>query len=392
MQNAGDNPLRGLTVLDMSQGIAGPSCGGHFAEFGARVIKIEPPDGDWMRPLGSRVAGTSAQAILYNRGKESLALDLRTPEGRDIALRLAESADVAVQSARPGVMERLGLGFEQVKARQPDIVYVSVSGFGQRGPDREKPLVDALAQAKSGLMSVMRGRDGSPVKMDATLIDALTGLYAFQAASMALWGKQKGSGARHLDISLMQAAAHVQAPSILEWDYVGGSPGLLNPPAGNYRTQDGFLALTAVNEAQAHGIFRAIERPDLITDSRFATVAGRKANVVALREILDAALAKRPTAVWVAAFEREGALGSAIQTYGEWLDDAHVKAIDMAPPYALRDGCSARLPHLPGQPPNEWPMPELGEHSRAVLAGIGVVDAEVERLIAAKIVRIPQGA
>ncbi len=389
MQNAGDAPLRGLTVLDMSQGIAGPSCGGHFAEFGARVIKIEPPEGDWMRPLGSRVAGTSAQAILYNRGKESLALDLRKPEGREIALRLAQGCDVAIQSARPGVMERLGLGFAQVEARQPDIVYVSVSGFGQRGPDREKPLVDALAQAKSGLMSVMRGRDGSPVKMDATLIDALTGLYAFQAASMALWGKTKGSGARHLDISLMQAAAHVQAPSILEWDYVGGSQGVPNPPAGNYRTQDGFLALTAVNEAQAHGIFRAIERPEMVADSRFATVAGRKANVAALRAILDAELAKRPTAVWVAAFEREGALGSAIQTYGEWLDDAHVKAIDMAPAYTLRDGRSARLPHMPGQAPNERPMPGIGEHSRAVLAGLGLPNAEIESLITAQIVRVP---
>src|SRR5689334_18279928 len=124
MQSDRKGPLSGLTVLDMSQGIAGPSCGGHFAEFGARVIKIEPPQGDWMRPLGTRIAGTSAQAILYNRGKESLALDIRTPEGRDIALMLAERADVAIENARPGVMERLGLGFDHLKARQPDIVYV----------------------------------------------------------------------------------------------------------------------------------------------------------------------------------------------------------------------------------------------------------------------------
>ena len=391
MQDEESGPLAGLTVLDMSQGIAGPSCGGHFAEFGARVIKIEPPEGDWMRPLGSRLAGTSAQAILYNRGKESLALDLRKPAGRDIALRLAEGADVAIQSARPGVMDRLGLGFEHLRARRPNIVYVSVSGFGQRGPEREKPLVDALAQAKSGLMSVMRARDGSPVKMDATLIDALTGLYAYQAATMALWGKKKGSGARHLDISLMQAAAHVQAPSILEWDHVGGPPGLLNPPAGNYRTKDGFLAMTAVNETQAHGIFRAIERPELATDPRFAAVAGRKANVAALRDILDAELVKRPTAEWVAAFQREGALASGIQTYGEWLADPHVQEIEMAPAYLLRDGTHARLPHLPGQPPNTRPMPGIGEQSRAVLAGLGLANDEIERLIAADIVREPRG-
>ena len=380
-------PLAGIRVLDMSQGIAGPSCGGHFAEHGANVIKIEPPEGDWMRPLGSRVAGTSAQSILYNRGKRSLALDLRKPEGRDIALRLAATADVAIQSARPGVMDRLGLGFEHLKDRQPDIVYVSVSGFGQTGPDREKPLVDALAQAKSGLMSVMRARDGSPVKMDATLIDAITGLYAFQAASMALWGKRKGSGARHLDISLMQAAAHVQAPSILEWDYVGGPPGLLNPPAGNYRTADGFIAVTTVNEAQSHGIFRAIGRPEMIVDARFATVAARKANVPALRQTMDEALATRTTAAWVEAFAREGALASAIHTYGDWLADPHVNASDMAPAYELRDGRRARLPRMPGRPANDRPMPGIGEHSSDVLAELGLAPGDIERLVAAGVVR-----
>lgn len=387
MQDQQAAPLAGIRVLDMSQGIAGPSCGGHFAEFGASVIKIEPPEGDWMRALGSRVAGTSAQAILYNRGKRSLALDLRKPAGRDIALRLAENSDVAIQSARPGVMDRLGLGFEQMRARQPDIVYVSVSGFGQAGPDRERPLVDALAQAKSGLMSVMRGRDGAPVKMDATLIDAITGLYAFQAATMALWGKAKGSGARHLDISLMQAATHVQAPNILEWDYVGGPPGLLNPPAGNYRTQDGYIAVTTVNEAQSHGIFRAIGRSDMIADARFATVAERKANVPALRQAMDAALAAHTTAHWVEAFAREGALASAIHSYGDWLADPHARAADMAPAYRLRDGRSARLPRMPGQPANPQPVPGVGEHSRQVLADLGLAAGEIERLVAAGAVR-----
>jgi CoA:oxalate CoA-transferase len=389
--SGGQGPLAGIVVLDMSQGIAGPSCGGHFAEFGAKVIKIEPPQGDWMRPLGSRIAGTSAQAILYNRGKESLALDLRTPEGRDIALKLAEGAHVAIENARPGVMERLGLGFEALKARQPDIVYVSVSGFGQRGPNRTKPLVDALAQAKSGLMSVMRSRDGAPVKMDATLIDAITGLYAFQAASMALWGKQPGSGARHVDISLIQSAAHVQAPNILEWDYVGRPPGLLNPPAGNYRTADGFITVTTVNEAQTHGIFRGIGRPDMITDPRFDKVASRKENIAALRAILDDVLPSRPTAEWVALFEKEGALSSAINTYGDWLADEHIKAVDAAPPYELRTGEKARLPHLPGQAPNTMAMPGIGEHSRDVLARLGVPEAEIDRLIATGIVKTADG-
>lgn len=386
------HPLTGLFVLDMSQGIAGPSCGGHFAEFGATVVKIEPPDGDWMRPLGSQIAGTSAQAIAYNRGKQSLALDIRTPRGRDIALSLAERANVVIENARPGVMERLGLGFEAVKARSPDVIYVSVSGFGQRGPRRAEPLVDAMAQAKSGLMNVMRSREGAPVKMDATLIDAITGLYAFQAASMALWGKQPGSGARHLDISLMQASAHIQAPNILEWDHVGGPPGLLNPPAGNYRTRDGWLALTTVNEAQYRGICAAIGRPELATDPRFSNVAQRKANVAALRAILDEILATRPTAEWTPAFAKEGALASAIYTYGDWLADEHFRSIDSAPAYALSNGAAVRIPHLPGQPPNERPVPSIGQHSADVLAALGLGEEEIQALVRDGVVKDGAGA
>lgn len=380
-------PLAGIRVLDMSQGIAGPSCGGHFAEFGADVIKIEPPEGDWIRALGSRVAGSSSPTVLYNRGKRSIAVDLRKPQGRDIALRIAGTAQVVIESARPGVMERLGLGFGAIREHQPDIVYVSISGFGHRGPNREKPLTDTMAQAKSGLMSVMRSREGAPVKMDAPVIDAVTGLYAFQAASMALWGKSVGSGARHLDISLMQSAAHILGPGILEWDYVGRAPGILNPPAGNYRTKDGWLAVTTVNEEQYRAICRASGRPDLANDPRFDTVAGRKENLPELRRLLDEALATRTTAEWVERFEKEGALGSAIATYGDWLDDPQTIAADSAPSYSFPNGESVRIPHLPGQPPNAADVPGLGEHGASILADLGLDATEIDSLTKAGIVK-----
>ena len=380
-------PLSAITVLDMSQGIAGPSCGGYFAEHGARVIKIEPPEGDWMRHLGTRIDGMSSQTIAYNRGKESLALDLRKPEGRDVALKLAERADVAIESARPGVFERLGLGFEAIKARNPDVIYVSVSGWGQRGPNRERPMVDTIGQAISGFMSATRSREGAPVKVDVPFIDAFTGLYAFQAASMALWGKAKGSGARHIDISLMQSAAHAQSPNILEYGFVGRPPGLLNPPAGNYRTRDGWIAITLVNQAQFEGICRAVGRADVIADARFTSVAGRKEHVAALREILDAALAPRTTAEWVPVFEKEGALASAINTYGDWLDDPQIKAVEAAPDYLLSDGKAVPLPHLPGQKPNMAAVPTIGEHTRALLAEAGMGATSIDALIASKLAR-----
>ncbi|MFN3744130.1 MAG: CaiB/BaiF CoA transferase family protein [Hyphomicrobiaceae bacterium] len=377
-------PLSSITVLDMSQGIAGPSCGGYFAEHGARVIKIEPPEGDWMRHLGTRIDGMSSQTIVYNRGKESLAIDLRKPEGRDVALKFAERADVAIESARPGVFERLGLGFEALKARNPDIIYVSVSGWGQHGPNRERPMVDAVAQAVSGLMSVIQSREGAPVKIDATLIDAITGLYAFQAAIMALWGKAKGSGARHIDISLLQASAHMQAPNILEYGFVGRPPGLLNPPAGNYRTRDGWILITLVSQAQFEAICRAIGRVDVITDARFVTVQDRKENVVALRAILDEALAKRTTAEWTAAFEKEGALASGINSYGDWLAHPHVQAITAAPMHPLSDGRTVPLPHLPGHAAFEAPAPAIGQHTRALLAEAGLKSEAIDALLASK--------
>jgi crotonobetainyl-CoA:carnitine CoA-transferase CaiB-like acyl-CoA transferase len=374
-------------VLDMSQGIAGPSCGGYFAEHGARVIKIEPPDGDWIRHLGTSIDGMSSQAIAYNRGKESLALDLRKPEGRDVALKLAERSDVVIESARPGVFERLGLGFEAIKARNPDVIYISVSGWGQQGPNRERPMVDAVGQAFSGLMSVIQSREGAPVKIDATLIDAITGLYAFQAATMALWGKTKDSGAKHIDISLLQASAHMQAPNILEYGFVGRPPGLLNPPAGNYRTRDGWILITLVTQTQFEAIFRTIGRPDIVADPRFISMRARKENVAALRAIVDEALMTRPTAEWIAAFEKEGALASGINTYGDWLAHPHVQAIGAAPAHRLSDGNEVPLPHLPGQPVFESPAPAVGAHSRALLAEAGMGAESIDALISGKLAR-----
>jgi len=374
-------PLQGLVVLDVSQGIAGPSCGGYFAEHGARVLKIEPPEGDWIRRLGTPIADMSSQTIAYNRGKESLALDLKRPEGRDVALKLAAQAHVFIENARPGVMDRLGLGFEAVKAARPDIVYVSVSGWGQRGPNRELPMVDTVGQAMSGLMSVMRSRDGAPVKMNATLVDGMTGLYAFQAAAMALWGRKPDDGARHIDISLLQSSAHMQAPNILEYGYAGGPPGLYNPPAGNYRTSDGWLAVTLVNEAQFAGICTAIERPELARDPRFDSFQSRKANIAELTDILDAALATRSTADWTERFAKAGALASRINTYGDWLEDAHVTAASAAPDYALDTGETVRLPHLPGAPPFDAPVPRVGQHTRDILALAGLVPDDIERMV-----------
>ena len=256
-------PLEGLRVLDLSQGIAGPHCGGLFAEYGARVVKIEPPTGDWMRPLGPGYGDRSAAFIYYNRGKESLALDLKADGAIDVVRQLAANSDVLIENNRPGVSDRLGFGFEAIKAVQPGIVYVSVSGLGQSGPDARKPLSDTVAQAYSGMMMINRGRADVPAKIDTTIIDAITGLYAFQSATMALWGNPERRQAKHIDVSLAQAAAAIQGPKILEYGIIGGMPIKLNPPAGSYQTSDGWLAMTLVREADWVAICKAISRDGL---------------------------------------------------------------------------------------------------------------------------------
>jgi len=373
-------PLAGMTVLDMSQGIAGPSCGSHFAAYGARVIKLEPPAGDWIRNLGARIAGASSATIAYNRGKESIAVDLKTAEGREIALELGEKAQVVLESARPGVMERLGLGFAAFRERNPGIVYVSVSGYGQRGPKRETAMVDTVGQAFSGLMSVIRSREGAPVKIDVPLIDAITGLYAFQAASMELWNRKPDEPGRHIDISLMQSAAHVQTLNIVEHAFLGRPPKLINPPAGNYPTADGWIAITLVTEAQYQAICRALARPDLATDPRFATFAARSENLAELRREMDAVLKTGSTEHWAATFAREGALGAPIHDYGDWLGDEHVQAVDAAPAYELPDGSTVQVPHLPGGVMDDAAVPVIGEHSRAVLIELGYTREEIDAL------------
>ena len=187
------------------------------------------------------------------------------------------------------------------------------------------------------------------------------------------------TGASHIDISLLQSSAHMQGPNILEYGYAGRSPGLYNPPAGNYRTSDGWLAITLVNEAQFEGICTAIGRPELARDARFDSFQSAKSQRRrSLRRILDATIATRTTAEWLKRFAEAGALASQINTYGDWLEDAHVNASGAAPAYALGTGEAVRLPHLPGAPPFDAPVPGIGQHTRDILELAGLAPGDID--------------
>jgi len=367
-----DQPLSGLVVLDFSQGIAGPYCARLMADQGARVLKVEPPAGDWMRKLGPGPEGTSASAHYYNLGKEGLVLDLKVAQDLRRAQALAAKADVVIESFRPGVMAKLGLGFDAVRALNPAAVYLSVSGYGQTGPRAAEPMTDTVGQAFSGWMSINKGRDGIPHKVDTTIIDAVTGLYAFQAVSMALWPAAGEREARHLDVSLMQAAAAILGPKVLETAHLGKPPAAINPPAGSYRTSDGWVAVTLVREEQFRAWAAEIGAPDMPADPRFDSFASRSQNLGPLLEIIGARMAGATTAEWVERLTRAGLLASRINEFGDWLADPQIEATGAAPLVAVAEGTSLPVPRTPGQRPNGSPAPALGAHTASVLREFGI--------------------
>ncbi|WGS19903.1 MULTISPECIES: CoA transferase [unclassified Bradyrhizobium] len=266
-------PFRGLRVLDFGQGVASPYAGYLLAANGADVIKVEPPEGDWSRRLGTTYGSQSALSAVYNRGKRSLVLDLKKPEGIETARKLAAGADVIIEGFRPGVMDRLGLGYNALSRENPRLIYLSISGFGQEGPYAQRPCSDSVAQAFSGLVSVNVGADGIPHRVGATISDVCTGLYGYQAVATALFARASICKGRRIDVSLSQSTAALLGHKLAEHVLEGGAPRLLNVPAGSYRTSDGWIMVTLVTEAQYGRLCSVLERDDLATDPRFASFA-----------------------------------------------------------------------------------------------------------------------
>jgi crotonobetainyl-CoA:carnitine CoA-transferase CaiB-like acyl-CoA transferase len=366
----------------MSQGVAGPHCGALFAEYGAEVLKIEPPTGDWMRILGAGYDGLSGSFIYYNRGKKSLCLDLKSEGAIDIVLRLAATCDVVIDNNRPGVSDRLGIGFEALKAVNPSVVLVAVSGFGQTGPDAKRPLSDTIAQAMSGFMSINTGRAGVPAKVDMTLIDCLTGLYGFQAATMALWGDRANRQAQRLDISLVQCAAAIQGAKVLEYSVHGKIPDKINAPAGSYKAADGWLALTLVRETCWHRICTALDHEDLRDDPRFATFDDRAHNAGELTRIIDALIATRTVAEWVDRLLENQVLAGPIYDYGDWMASAQTRAIEGAPLIRITPDIKAPVVRTPGHGHHTDLAPRLGQHSAEILRRAGLDDAAIKAMLA----------
>jgi crotonobetainyl-CoA:carnitine CoA-transferase CaiB-like acyl-CoA transferase len=380
MMNTLSTALQGVKVLDFSQGIAGPHGACLLAEMGADVVKIEPPGGDWLRGLGVKRGGSSVLFGTFNRGKRGLALDLKKTQGREAALRLIADADVLIESNRPGVMSRLGLDHESVRAAHPRLVYVSVTGFGQTGPLAGRPATDAAVQAHTGF-SFGAGDMVDPIRVRISIVDVVSGIYASQAVLAALVQRGRTGEGQYLDISLMHCITAVQGYKYAEHEATGGTLRKeLFAGIGIYRTADGFIALSAMREQHVTDLIGVTGRSDLLQDERFATAAARFENQDALRAVIAEGLASRPTTHWLPKMRKLDLICQEVLSYDAYRRDPQALAHGLFTTTDL--GEAGRLPavRMPGLTQASGVArvtPRLGEHTRQVLREAGVLDADV---------------
>ncbi len=383
-----DRPFSGIKVFDATQGVAGPHATMLLALNGADVIKVEPLEGDWCRVLGKSVGQESVNFFSVNRGKRSLAYDAKSPAGKEIAERLVSSCDIFVESFRPGVAARMGLDYESMAKRNPGIIHASVSGFGQVGPNSQRPTVDGLIQAYSGMMVMNKTEDGKPYRIAMIVIDVLTGLYASQAITAALVRKLRfGKGAR-LDISMVQAAAAFQAAKIMEFVESDGKPAPLYVPAGMFKTADGYMVVSGMREHHFAALCEVIGRKDVSTDPRWPTQQKRVENGDLINAELRKEFLRETTEHWIRGLHQAGVFAEKVRSYGDWLQEEHVQATNAMS--WIDHPAFGRLPvaHVPGILPagdgaTADASPLLGQQSRQILGDLGFaaewIDEQIER-------------
>lgn len=405
-------PLDGYRVLDLSQGAAGPVCTAILADYGADVIKLEPPGGDWGRRLGppfytvpgtggeqpadkapaaaTAVPSDAAAFAAMNRNKRSLVVDLKRPEGQSLVRRLCREVDVLVEAFRPEVMRRLGLDYQTAAAQNPGLIYCSVSAFGATGPWRNRPGVDGIVQGISGLMSITGTEDGPPVKVSVAAGDVTAGLLASQAVVMALLERQRSGKGQQVSLSLLQSLLFFQIIPLsmfLAGESVRrtGSAAPYAAPNEAFATRDGHLMVAAYQPDTWPRFCQALGLAELAGDPRFADNASRVRNRRELRRLLGARLAERSTAAWLAVLEEADIPCGPILTYDEVLATPATGAREWLATVAHPAYGDLRLPGLPfhlHRTPGavRQPPPLAGQHTRSVLREFGLTADEVRVL------------
>ena len=377
-------PLDGLLVVDLTRVLSGPYCTMLLADMGARVIKIEQPGkGDDTRAWGPPFqGGESAYFLSINRNKESLALDIKQPRGREFLERLLARADVLVENFRPGTMERLGLGYAAIGPRFPRLVYCSISGFGQSGPRREQPGYDAVMQAEGGLMSITGEADGPPYRLGVAISDVVTGMFAAQGITLALLARERTGHGQLVDISMLDATAALLTYQAAIYFATGKPPvrmGNRHPTIVPYETfegTDGAFVLAVGNDEQWRRFCTTAGLDALARDARFATNRDRVAHYAELKPVLESHLRTRPRDEWIRVLTAAGIPCGSVRDIGEVLDDPQVAARNMIQTVDHQTlgsinvlGTPLKLSETPGavrQAP-----PTLGQHTDAILREFG---------------------
>jgi crotonobetainyl-CoA:carnitine CoA-transferase CaiB-like acyl-CoA transferase len=383
--------LDGIVVLDCTQVMAGPYCAMILADMGARVIKVEPPDGDSTRLMAGSRGSDSAAFNAVNRGKSGIVLDLSKPQGIEVFKRLARSADILIENYRPGVMARLGLDFATIGAENPRLIYASISGYGQTGPDATKGGFDLIAQGVSGIMSVTGEPDGPPVKAGVPLTDLAAGLFALSGILAALHARSKSGRGQHVDTSLVDAGLALSVWEATVYFEGNGIPGpigsahRLSAPYQAFRCSDGYFTIGAANDRNFAKVANLLGHPEWNSDPRFSSNTLRVQHRVELAALIEAQTSLESRDVWLQRFEEAGVPCGPILNYAEALVTPQAVAREMTlevdhPTLGrLRTlGTPLKMSAMPLDPTRRAPM--LGEHTDEVLSAAGYSENEIDQL------------
>jgi crotonobetainyl-CoA:carnitine CoA-transferase CaiB-like acyl-CoA transferase len=383
-------PLDDLFVLDLTRILSGPVCTMLLADMGAQVIKVEPPpSGDDSRQWGPPfIKGISTYFLSVNRNKKSVGLNLKTEAAKRVLWKLVERADVLVENFRPGVLNKLGFGYEAVAKRNPGIIYCSISGFGLTGPYRDRPGYDVIAQGESGMMDLTGYPDGPPAKLGASLADVVAGLYALNGILLALLARHKTKRGQQVDVSLLDGMVSTLTYQALIYLSTGRSPkrlGTRHPsivPYECFQAKDGFVNIAVTNQKQWEHFCGVLGLSEIAADPRFETMKARLAHYDELRPMIDRIVSKISRSELITLMDGVGIPAGPINTVGEILEDPHIHAREMVvqlthPEYGpLRMlGIPIKLSDTPGVVGNAPPC--FGEHNHEVLSKLGYAEDEI---------------
>ena len=397
-------PLDGVKVLDLTRHMAGPYATQMLSDFGADVIKVESvPHGDPVRRTGTAFSGDeSALFLIWNRGKRSLAIDMRSPSGCQAVRRLAESADILIENYRPGVADKIGLGYDSLKTANPGLIYIALSAFGSNGPWSEDPGTDPVVQAMSGVMSVTGESDGGPLLIGVPIADYAGAMTAAQAAMLGLIARGRTGAGQRIEISMLEALISALTTRLASWWYGEeepmrhGAEHSVVAPYQAFRTADGWAVAGVWGSGDAWPRFcEAIDRPDLVEHPTFADNQLRVANRQHLNEILEPIFATRATAEWRDRFHDAKALFGPVHSVSEAVSQDQIRHREFVT--SVEHPTLGDIPQL--QPAITLsdtpggiaaPPPLLGQHSLEVLTELGYSEAEIDQMLADGVVLTPE--